>query len=70
MDIKHCPSCGSSRIKKIRGSVSREFEGEIYTVSGVTYHECSGCGERVYERDAVRKIQAKSPAFQGEHAAR
>ena len=65
MDIKHCPSCGSNRISKVCGTVSREFEGETYAVPGVTYHECGECGEQVYERDAVRKILAASPAFHG-----
>jgi YgiT-type zinc finger domain-containing protein len=70
MDIKHCPSCGSARIKKVHGSLTRDFEGETYTVSGVTYYACPDCGERVYDPDAVRKIQAKSPAFRRELTAR
>jgi YgiT-type zinc finger domain-containing protein len=70
MDIKHCPSCGSNRIRKVCGSLLREFKGQTYTVSGLTCHECPDCGERAYEREAVRKIQAQSPAFQGELTAR
>jgi YgiT-type zinc finger domain-containing protein len=66
MQISRCPSCESDRIKKVSGSVSREFEGETYTVSGVTYWACPACGERVYDQEAVRRIQAASPAFQGE----
>lgn len=63
MDIKYCPSCGGSRIKKTRGTVTRTHEGKRYSVSGVTYFACPDCGERVYDRQAVRKIQAKSPAY-------
>ena len=70
MNISQCPSCGSSKIKKIRGSVSHEFEGETYTVPGVTYHVCPECGERVYDAEAVDKMQAASPAFRGAVTAR
>ena len=70
MEITHCPSCGSSNIKKVRGKISRDFEGEAYTVSGVSYHACPDCGERVYGRDAVRKIQAVSPAFRSQFSTR
>jgi len=63
IDIIHCPSCGSGKIKKIRGPVSHAFEGVTYTVRGVTYHECPDCGERVYDAEAVSKMQAASPAF-------
>ncbi len=63
MKIYHCPTCGSDKIKKVRGAVSREFEGEFYTVPDVTYYACPECGERVYDGDAVDKMQAVSPAF-------
>ena len=68
MDIRTCPTCGSKKIKKIRGNLTREFEGEKYSVPNVEYYECPDCGERIYGREAVRKIQAKSPAFQRHHA--
>ena len=65
MDIITCPSCGSTKIKKVCGPVSHEFEGETYTVPGITYYACPECGERVYDGDAVSKMQAASPAFHG-----
>jgi YgiT-type zinc finger domain-containing protein len=70
MDIIHCPSCGSSKIKKVRGPVSHEFEGDTYTVPGITYHACPECGERVYDGQALNKMQAASPAFRGTLTAR
>jgi YgiT-type zinc finger domain-containing protein len=63
MNINTCPSCGNTKIKKIRGPVSHQFKGETYTVPGVTYYACPECGERVYDSDAVSKMQAASPAF-------
>ncbi len=70
MKIACCPSCGSPRIKKVRGTVSRVFEGKPYSVSGVSYHVCPDCDERVYDRAAVRKIQAASPAFRRQPSVR
>ena len=70
MDIKICPSCGSEKLKRIRGDLKREFEGESYSVTGVEYYQCPDCGERVYDRDAVRRIQAESPAFDRHHSVR
>jgi hypothetical protein len=29
----------------------------------VEYYECPACGEQVYDRDAMRKIESYSPAF-------
>lgn len=65
MDIITCPSCGSRNIKKVRRAVSHEIDGETYTVPGITYHACAECGERVYDGNAVSKMQAASPAFRG-----
>jgi YgiT-type zinc finger domain-containing protein len=63
MEITFCPSCGSERIKKITATVTREFEGTTYSVPDVTYYVCPDCGEELYDGEAVRKIQAESPAF-------
>ena len=27
------------------------------------FHECPACGEKVFDREAMRKIQTHSPAF-------
>jgi YgiT-type zinc finger domain-containing protein len=70
MEITCCPSCGSRKIMKVRGPVSHEFEGEIYTVAGVTYYQCPDCGERVYDGEAVDKMQAASPAYRKTLSAR
>jgi len=69
MEITHCPSCGSSHIEKVEGTVSRDFDGETYSVPGVTYYACPECGERVYEPETARALQAASPAFRGQLSA-
>ena len=66
--IVTCPTCGSKRIKKVRRDLPREFQGKSYTVPALEFHECPDCGERVYDREAMRKIQAHSPAYAKAHA--
>jgi len=58
LHLTHCPTCGSPRIKKVRRTVMRECRGQKYTVPGLQFHECPDCGERVYDPEAMRKIQA------------
>jgi len=63
LDITTCPSCGSGRIRRVRRKWTGEYRGVRYTVPALEYHECPDCGERVYDRQAMRKIEAHSPAF-------
>lgn len=62
-----CPSCGSDKIKRVKRNWKGEFQGKRYTVPGLEYHECPSCGEKVYDREAMRKIESHSPAFAKEH---
>ena len=61
--ITICPSCGSKRIKKVRRNLARDFRGQTYVVPDLEFHECPNCGEKIYDREAMRKIEAHSPAF-------
>jgi YgiT-type zinc finger domain-containing protein len=70
LKITRCPTCGSRKIKTVRRTLTRRFEGEAYTVPNLAFHECPDCGERLYDRDAMRKIEAHSPAYAKSHAAR
>ena len=63
LTIKTCPLCGSSRIKRLRRTLSRSYRGRNYTVPNVQYFACPDCGERLYDAAAIDKIQAHSPAF-------
>jgi len=44
--------------------------GKPYTVQAVEIFECPACGERVFTPDAVRQIQAASPARRHRRLAR
>jgi YgiT-type zinc finger domain-containing protein len=68
ISVKTCPSCGSRRIKKVKRDLTREFEGHTYVVPDLEFHECPDCGENVYDREAMRKIESHSPAFAKTHA--
>lgn len=70
LKITTCPSCGSSKIKKVRRNWTGSFKGRKCTVPNLEYYECPDCGERVYDRDAMREIEAHSPAFERAHQKR
>jgi YgiT-type zinc finger domain-containing protein len=61
--ITTCPTCGSPQIKKVRRDWSGEAHGRSYTVPDLEFYECPVCGEKVYNRQAMQKIQSHSPAF-------
>jgi len=63
MEINICPSCGSRRIEKLRRDWDGDFEGKHYVVHDLEYYNCPACGEQVFDREAMRKIEARSPAF-------
>ncbi len=56
-------------MKKVRRDVVEEYRGQRYTVPKLGFHECPDCGERIYEPEAMRRIEAISPAFKARGAA-
>ena len=68
VEITNCPSCGSDQIRKVCRTWRGTFEGQRYSVPRLTFHECPDCGENVYGREAMRKIEARSPAYRKAHA--
>ncbi|MBH0199889.1 MAG: type II toxin-antitoxin system MqsA family antitoxin [Nitrospira sp.] len=63
LQISKCPSCGSNKIKKVRRKWTGKYQGQLYSVPRLEFHECPACGEKVYDCEAMRKIEAHSPAF-------
>ena len=55
--IEKCPSCGSYKIRKLRRNWVGKHNGLDYVVPDLQYYECPDCGERVYDRDAMRRIE-------------
>ncbi len=69
LKITKCPTCGSGKIRKVRRNWKDTFKGQSYTVPNLTFYECPDCGEELYDREAMRKIEGHSPAYANEHAA-
>jgi YgiT-type zinc finger domain-containing protein len=63
INITRCPSCGSKGIKKVKRNWTGNFTGQIYIVPDLEFHECPTCGEELYDAQAMRKIEAYSPAY-------
>jgi len=61
--IARCPTCGSRAIHRVRKTVKRTHAGRTYMVPNLAFWECPACGERVYDRAAMRQIEAHSPAY-------
>ena len=67
LELTTCPSCDSTEITKVQRDWSGSFQGQSYTVPSLEFYECPACGEKVYDREAMRKIQEHSPAFAHAH---
>ncbi|MGA2500214.1 MAG: YgiT-type zinc finger protein [Tepidisphaeraceae bacterium] len=61
LDIRICPTCGSKRIRVVCRSVTRNFKGRSYEVPDVQFHECPDCGEKLYGREAMQKLESYRP---------
>ena len=61
--LDECPTCGSDKVKSVTRSLKREINGEKYTVPDLTFYECPACGERLFDLDAMAKIEEFSPAY-------
>jgi len=70
LNITTCPTCGSKKIKSVRQNATRNFKGKDYIVPNLEYYECPNCGEKIYDREAMRQIEAHSPAFKRETSKR
>jgi YgiT-type zinc finger domain-containing protein len=62
-NVSACPACGSTTIRTVRGDWSGTFKRKHYVVKDLRYFHCPRCGEKVYGPDAMRRIEAASPAF-------
>lgn len=67
MQISPCPTCGSDTVRRVKRDWTGEWEGCTYTVPNLEFYECPACGEKVYDGEAMRSIEAHSPAFATNH---
>lgn len=66
--IKTCPTCGSNKIRRVVKDVVRKYKDQTYKVPAIEFYECSNCGEKVYDKVAIQKIEEHSPAYRPERA--
>lgn len=67
--ITKCPTCGSGTIRKVCRNWKGAYRGQAYVVPALEFYACPHCGEEVYDREAMRKIEAYSPAYAKRRAA-
>lgn len=67
LKLTMCPVCGFS-IDKIQDDWVGKFKDEKYIVPDLEFYRCSNCGEEVYSRDAMQKIESCSPAFRASNS--
>jgi YgiT-type zinc finger domain-containing protein len=58
--IRVCPTCGSNAIRRVRRNW-KSASGVGAVVPNLEYYECGKCGERVYNREAMRRIEDSRP---------
>jgi YgiT-type zinc finger domain-containing protein len=54
--ITHCPTCGSDRIRRVTRDVPGVYKSRAYTAKNVHFEECPVCGERLFDREAMKKL--------------
>ena len=63
LQIKTCPTCGSDKIKRVTRDLTRTYKGRTYIVPKVEFYNCPNCSEKVYDHEAMLKIESYSPAY-------
>ncbi|MDQ3009693.1 MAG: type II toxin-antitoxin system MqsA family antitoxin [Acidobacteriota bacterium] len=63
LKITKCPTCGSDKIEKVCRDLTETFDSQTYTVPALEFYECPNCGEQLYDREAMRKIEAHLPSY-------
>jgi hypothetical protein len=63
VSIKKCPTCGSRDLQKLCKDWKSNTPGGKYTVPLLEYYKCPDCKEELYDKEAMRKIEAASPTY-------
>ena len=63
VSIKKCPTCGSGNLRKLRKNWESNAPGGKYMVPLLEYYKCPDCGEELYDKEAMRNIEAVSPNY-------
>ncbi len=58
-----CPVCGG-KLNRVKKNWKGEHKGQKYIVPELVYYACTQCHEKILPREAMRRIEEYSPAFQ------
>jgi len=61
LKIKTCPTCGRRNVRQVTRGVECNFRGQVYTAPAIQFHECPDCGEKLYDRQAMQKMESCRP---------
>lgn len=61
LPIKKCPTCGRGNLRSVRRDVDCDFLGQTYVAPAIEFHECPDCGEKLYDRQAMQKMESYRP---------
>jgi YgiT-type zinc finger domain-containing protein len=53
-----CPTCGSRRVEAVVEDVVIRIAGVRHKVAGVAHERCAACGERIFNLEASKKLDA------------
>jgi len=68
--IRRCPTCGSRRIRRQTVTVRATVRGKSATVPGLELEVCPECGEKLFDREASRRMEERFlPKRRGRSAA-
>jgi YgiT-type zinc finger domain-containing protein len=59
--IKTCPTCGRGKLRRVKRDVECNFRGHAYTAPDIEFYECPNCGEKLYDQQAIRKMESHRP---------
>ena len=58
LKLKTCPTCGSRRVRQVREDVTFNIRGRRHIVRDLQFIRCDACGEKLFDLEASRKIDA------------
>jgi YgiT-type zinc finger domain-containing protein len=64
-----CPTCGKLGMKRVLRTIQTSLGRRRISVPGIEVEECTNCGERLYDLNALRLIKrAREPSRRGSAA--
>jgi YgiT-type zinc finger domain-containing protein len=56
--LSTCPLCASDRIKRVRSDYVLKMGAKTIRIPRLERHECPNCGEKFFDYDATKRIEA------------